>query len=151
MSPSAPLRKPRLPSRPRTVPPLATADSPAACGLTSQALVLRAVLAAVAASVVAVEVPVEAVVVAVVAAVVSAAVAAAAAATSVLSTAPSLLAPRSPSTKKALSEMGLIYMAGCGYLRFRLQSMFGFLRFSGLWATLFGNRAQMNAGGFGTW
>lgn len=128
--------------------PLATADSPAACDLTSPALVLRAVLAVVAASVVAVVVPVEAVVVAVVAAVVSAVVVAV---TLVLSTAPSLLAPRSPLTKRALSERGLIYMSGCGYLRFRLQSTFGFLRFSGLWATLFGNRAQMNAGGFGTW
>lgn len=77
MSLLALLRKPRLPSRPRTVPPLATADLPAACDLTSQALVLRAVLAVVAASVAAVEVPVEAVVVAVVAAVVSAVVVAA--------------------------------------------------------------------------
>lgn len=87
---------------------MATADSPAACDLTSPALVLRAVLAvAVAASVVAVEVPVEAVVVAVVAAVVSAVVVAV---TLVLSTAPSLLAPRSPSTKRVLSERGLIYV-----------------------------------------
>lgn len=139
------LRMPGRPSTPRTVLPLATADSPAACDWTSPALVLReelVVAVAVVASAAAVEVLEEAVVVeAAVAAVVSAAVVAASvvtvAATSALSTAPSpaTQAPRSPSTKKVSSKFGLIYIEGCGYLRFPLQSTFGFLGlgFSGLW------------------